>query len=98
MAHRISPRAATDLDEIWLYVAKESGSVEVANRLIDRIANRLLAISRFPQLGRLREEFGSGYRSFAEGEYVIIYALEGSDVLALRVVHGRREIEALFGP
>jgi hypothetical protein len=35
MAHRIAPSAETDLDDIWLYVAKESGSIEIANRLID---------------------------------------------------------------
>ncbi len=32
MAHRISPSAEADLDEIWLYVAKESGSIEIDNR------------------------------------------------------------------
>jgi hypothetical protein len=30
MAHRIAPRAENDLDDIWLYVAKESGSIEIA--------------------------------------------------------------------
>jgi plasmid stabilization system protein ParE len=30
MAHRVAPRAAADLDDIWYYVAKESGSIEVA--------------------------------------------------------------------
>ncbi|MGH9625228.1 MAG: hypothetical protein ACRD4G_12920 [Bryobacteraceae bacterium] len=33
MAHRVARRAEADLDDIWLYVAKESGSLEVANRL-----------------------------------------------------------------
>jgi len=28
MAHRVAARAEADLDEIWLYVAKESGSIE----------------------------------------------------------------------
>ena len=35
MAHRVALRAEADLDDIWLYVAKESGSIEIANRLID---------------------------------------------------------------
>lgn len=38
-----------------------------------------------------------GYRSFPVGEYVIVYAVEAEDVLILRVAHGRRDIEALFG-
>jgi hypothetical protein len=28
MAHRVAPRAEADLDDIWLYVAKESGSMD----------------------------------------------------------------------
>jgi plasmid stabilization system protein ParE len=27
MAHRVAPQAETDLDDIWLYVARESGSM-----------------------------------------------------------------------
>ena len=38
MAHRVAPQAETDLDGIWLYVAKESGRMDVATRLywVDR--------------------------------------------------------------
>jgi toxin ParE1/3/4 len=98
MAHRVAPRAERDLDDIWLYVAKESASVEIANLLIDTITERFLLVAGFPYLGRSREdEFGAGYRSLAVGEYVIIYRVESTDVLILRVVHGRRDLEALFG-
>ena len=66
MAHRVAPRAETDLDEIWLYVAQESGSVEVAGRLIDSITQRFLLLADFPHAGRARDDdFGSGTRSFA---------------------------------
>ena len=41
--------------------------------------------------------FGTGSRSVAVGEYVIVYCVEGHDVSILRVVHGRRDLEALFG-
>ena len=98
MTHRISPRAEADLDEIWLYVARESGSVETADRLIDAITDRFWTLAGFPWMGRSREDdFGPGYRSFAVGEYVIVYCVEGEDVLILRVVHGRRQLENLFG-
>ena len=33
--HRLAPEA--DLDDIWYYVAKKSGSIEIADRLIDSI-------------------------------------------------------------
>ena len=98
MAHRVAPRAEADLDDIWFYAAKESGSVEIAKRLIDTITDRFCTLSRFPYIGRSREEdFGSGCRSLTVGEYVIAYCVEDEDVLVLRVVHGRRQLEALFG-
>ncbi len=97
MAHRVAPRAERDLDDIWHYVAKESGSIEIANRLIDSITDRFIFLAGFPYLGRSRDEdFGVGCRSFSVGEYVIVYCLKAEDVLILRVAHGRRDIEALF--
>lgn len=32
MVHRLAPHAERDLDDISLYVAKESDSIEIANR------------------------------------------------------------------
>ena len=43
MAHRLAPEAEAELDDIWYYVAKESGSIEIANRLIDSITDRFFA-------------------------------------------------------
>jgi toxin ParE1/3/4 len=98
MAHLISPQAESDLDEIWLHVAKSSGSMEVANRIVDSIAERFLFLAKFPFAGRMRsEDFGTGSRTFAVGEYVILYIIEGDDVAVLRVAHGRRHLERLFG-
>jgi toxin ParE1/3/4 len=97
MAHRLAPRAETDLDDIWSFVAKESGSIEIANRLIDTLTNRFFMLAGFPYVGRARDDdFGPGCRSLAVGEYVIVYCVENVDVLILRVVHGRRDLEALF--
>jgi toxin ParE1/3/4 len=97
MAHRVAPLAGRDLDDIWLYVAKESGSVEIASHLTDSITDRFLFLANFPYMGRSREdEFGVGARSFVVGEYVIVYCIDGTDVFILRVVHGRRDLEALF--
>jgi plasmid stabilization system protein ParE len=54
-------------------------------------------LASFPYAGRARDDdFGIGSRSFAVGEYVIVNCVEGEDVLILRVVHGKRQIEDLF--
>jgi toxin ParE1/3/4 len=98
MAHRLAPRAEEDLDDIWLYVAKESGSMDVATRLIDSIMERFLFLASFPAAGRMRDhDFGIRARSFPVGEYVIVYCVEDSDICILRVVHGRRDLVALWG-
>ena len=40
MAHQRSAQADLDLDDIWFYVAKQGGSKELAERLIDFITDR----------------------------------------------------------
>ena len=79
MAHRVAPQAEADLDDIWFHVARESSSMDVATRLIDSITGRFFFLTTFPYAGRARDEdFGAGSRSFAVGEYVIAYCVEGA--------------------
>jgi len=71
---------------------------KAATWLIDWITGRFVFLATFPYAGRARDEdLGIGSRSFAVGEYVIVYCVEGEDILILRVVHGKRDLEDLFG-
>lgn len=98
MAHRLAPEVEAELDEIWHYLAKESGNLEVADRVIDSITDRFFLLADHPYIGRRRDQdLRSGLRSFPIGEYVIFYRIEGEDVLILHLAHGRRDIETLFG-
>lgn len=55
-------------------------------------------LASFPHIGRARDDdFGPGCRSMTVGEYVIVDCVENEDALILRVVHGRRDLEVLFG-
>ncbi len=97
MAHRLSPEAESDLDAAWHYTATESGSSDAADRLIEAITNRFLLLQTHPQIGRRRdEELRPGIRTFPVGNYLIVYRLDGDDVLILRVLRGSRNIEALL--
>ncbi len=99
MGHLRSPQADSDLDDIWYYVATRSGSIEIADRLIDSITDRFFLLATHPNIGRARDEdLRPGSRSFPTGEYVIIYRIQEEDVLILRVLRGSRDIAALFGP
>ena len=97
MAHRVAPEAEVELDNIWYYVAKASGSIEVADRVIDTITERFYLLACYPHIGRHREEdLRPGLRSFHVGEYVIVYRIEEQDVLILHVFRGSRDLEALL--
>jgi len=97
MAHRVAPEAEAELDNIWYYVAKDNGSIEIADRLIDSIprASTFWPVFRTSDASR-DEDLRTGLRSFPVGEYVIIYRPEGEDALILHVLRGGRDIEALL--
>jgi len=98
MKHRLSLLSDSDLDDIWYYVASQSGNTDIADRLIGSITDRFFLITSYPNLGRARDEdLRPGLRTFPVGEYVIFYRLEGEDVVILRVLRGSRNIAALFG-
>jgi len=46
------PEAEAELDDIWLYIARESGSIEIANRVIDTITERFWLLGQHQQIGR----------------------------------------------
>jgi toxin ParE1/3/4 len=99
MAHRVAREAEAELDSIWYYVAKESGSIDIADRLIDSIAERFYLLACHPHLGRsCDQDLRPGLRSFPVGEYVIIYRIEARDVLILHVIHGSRDLEVVLRP
>jgi toxin ParE1/3/4 len=96
MAHRVADEVAAELDEIWYYVAKQSGSVEVAERVIESLTDSFVMLGRNPRLGRIRDDLGRGLRSFPVSNYVIVYCIEDEHALILFVLHSSRDIEALF--
>ena len=95
MRHRLAPEARVDLIDLWSYVADER-SIETADRLVDSISARFVLLSRHPHAGRRRDELRSGVRSFPIGNYVVLYRIDGDDVVIQRVARGSRDLEALF--
>jgi toxin ParE1/3/4 len=97
MAHRLAPGAEVELDEIWFWTAKESGSIEIADRLIDSLTERFFMLGRHPHVGRPRDDdLRPGLRSFPVGRYVIIYRVESEDVVILHIIPAARDIEPLL--
>ena len=61
---RVSPEAETDLDDIWVYVAKGTQSLERADQFLDRFAAFFVRLAENPYLGCRRGDLRPGYRSF----------------------------------
>ena len=94
---RVAPQAESDLDDIWYFLATESSSIDVADRAIDSITARFALLALQPYMGRRRDEdLRPGVRSFVAGNCVIVYRVDGDNVLILRVLRASRDIEALF--
>ena len=94
---RLSVEAESDLDEIWLYIARTSGSAEIANRVVDNITDRFWLLARHPYIGRRRDDLCPGLRSLIVDDYVAIHRVDaGGAVLILHILHGRRDIASFF--
>jgi toxin ParE1/3/4 len=96
MAHRLAVEAEADLDDIWYFVATESGNPDVADRFVDSLSQRFLLLAS--HLGRRRDEdLACGLRSFPVGRYIILYGVEpNGDVLIIRVIPGERDIPTII--
>ena len=78
MDFRVAPQAESDLDDIWYFLATQSSSIDVADRVVDSITVRFALLARQPYIGRRRDEdLRPGVRSFVVGDYVIAYRVDG---------------------
>jgi toxin ParE1/3/4 len=93
----VAPQARADLRNIWNYIVKESGNVLAANNVIDAISQRFHLISQYPRIGRARDDLRPGLRSFPVRQYLIHYVVDDEDVEIMHVIHGRRDIDRIFG-
>ena len=87
-------QANRDLLEIWVYTAERSP--QSADRVIDTITAVLQELAQMPGMGRSREDYLPGMRSFPAGNYVIYYRPIADGIRVLRVLHGARNMEDVF--
>lgn len=84
-----SHRALQRLGEIQDFIATDS--VDAAIRLTDTLIDRVDALSRFPEAGRVLPELPkSGLRELVEGNYRIVYRIGISAVEVVTVIEGHR--------
>ena len=88
------PQAEDDLINIWVRIASDSPFH--ADRYLDHLDAKMQLLAEFPHLGRLHPELGQGLRGFPVDDYLIFYRQVESGVDIVRVLHGARDIQALF--
>ena len=96
MAHRLSPEAEAELDDIWRRVVTEGGSEAAADAVVDLITDFIL-LSEWPRLGRARNDWRPGLRGLPAGDYVIFYRITRAGVVIHRLLHGHRDISGILG-
>jgi len=89
-----SPRAKSDLIEIWDYIAEDSEAR--ADAFIDSIDKKFRTLSQRPGIGRLRDELAVDLRSFPVGRYIIFYRHLSNGVDIVRVLHSARDLNSDF--
>jgi toxin ParE1/3/4 len=90
------PQAEADLIEIWTYIAQDSPTR--ADKLLDEIDEKSQTLAQSPFIGKARDELRPKIRSFPIGSYVLFYQPIEEGIEIIRVLHGARDIEALFNP
>jgi toxin ParE1/3/4 len=90
-----SPEAEQDLVDIWDYLSAEA-SGSVADRQLRRLDDGFRSLSRHPFRGRPRGELAAGIRSALVRPYIIFYRVTETAIEVVRVLHGRRDIDAIF--
>ena len=91
---RITPAAETDLAEIWAYIAEDSPTAATA--FIEQIEGKFEPLLAFPGIGTPRDQLAPGLRALPTKAYVIYYVADDEAVTIVRVVHGARDVRALF--
>ena len=91
---RVSARAERDLEDGWLYIARDSPAA--ADRFLDKITRTCAKIADTPGMGRERSELAENLHSFPVGTFVIFYRQESEGIAVARVLSGYRDIDAIF--
>ena len=91
-----SASAKSDLKQIGRYIAKESQSRDLAFAFLDRIAAVCDTYATQPQAGELCPDLGEDIRRFTVGNYVVFYTPLRDGITILRVLHGSRDIPAVW--
>jgi toxin ParE1/3/4 len=87
-------RAEQDLYDVWFEIAKHN--TQAADRALDHIRDRCEVLRNFPRGGEACPRYGHDMRWFPAGNHVIFYRPDEGGIQVVRVLDGRRDLDAAF--
>jgi len=95
MALELTAAAERDLDNIYVDGALHFGTHQ-AEQYSDNLYDCLNLLASQPFMARERTELERPVRVHSHGSHLIIYQIEGRDVLILRILHRRCDWERML--
>lgn len=92
----ITPRAEESLKEIGRYTLKKWGKKQ-RNIYLQDIDKRFQWLAENPLIGKHRADIEEGYYCFRQGEHLIFYVIQQSDIAIIGVPHCAMDIQNYFG-
>ncbi len=86
MKLKISKRASSDLEEIYIYGCINFGE-DKANEYANLIKDRLYMICDNPEIGRLDTKVNPAIRRFEIEHHIVFYDIENENIFVVRLLH-----------
>jgi toxin ParE1/3/4 len=90
----LSKQARQDLIAIWNYIADDNPTA--ADTLLDTLDKKIALLADHPLLGPARPDIARDLRYLVAKNYLILYRVLPDVVEVVRVLHGARNLKALF--
>jgi toxin ParE1/3/4 len=90
----LADKAKGDLFRIYSYI--EQRSPAAAEKILARIDKKFDQLAWFPFIGRERSSLAPGLRSAVVGVHLILYTVLDDNIIIVRVIDGRMDIDEEF--
>lgn len=92
----MTEKAEKDMENLYNYIAVEDQAPQAAMAQYNRIAGQIMALSEMPARVRVMDsepEHTLKVRKMSVDEYYVLFQIRGEQVIILRVLHCRQDIE-----
>ena len=88
----LSPRAQTDLDDIWDYT-QDRWALDQAETYTRQLWKDIAIVANRPSLGKECTEVRPGYRIYPSGSHVLFYRKTSEGINVVRILHEQMDYQ-----